>query len=133
VGTEIERKFLVKGDDWRRLGTPIRIAQGYLGDSIERVVRVGTAGAEAYITVKGLNTGITRLEYEYSMESHHGHGASRWQRALSPIQGSSLTGASLYPSLRQSGMPFRWRPSDCPSRPRSSSKPLQNAGAKRPP
>jgi len=67
VGTEIERKFLVKGDDWRRLGTPIRIAQGYLGDSIERVVRVRTAGEEAYITVKGLNTGITRLEYEYSM------------------------------------------------------------------
>jgi adenylate cyclase len=67
VGIEIERKFLVKGDDWRRLGTPIRIAQGYLGDSIERVVRVRTAGEEAFITVKGLSTGITRLEYEYSI------------------------------------------------------------------
>jgi adenylate cyclase len=67
MGTEIERKFLVKGDDWRRLGTPIRIVQGYLGDSIERVVRVRTAGDEAYITVKGLNSGITRLEYEYSI------------------------------------------------------------------
>ena len=67
MGTEIERKFLVKGDDWRRLGTPIHIAQGYLGDSIERVVRVRTAGEAAYITVKGLNTGITRLEYEYSI------------------------------------------------------------------
>jgi adenylate cyclase len=67
MGTEIERKFLVKGDAWRRLGTPIRIAQGYLGDSIERVVRVRTAGEAAYITVKGLNTGITRLEYEYAI------------------------------------------------------------------
>jgi adenylate cyclase len=67
MGTEIERKFLVKGDEWRRLGKPIRIAQGYLGDSIERVVRVRTAGEEAYITVKGLNSGITRLEYEYSI------------------------------------------------------------------
>jgi adenylate cyclase len=67
MGTEIERKFLVKGDAWRRLGTPIRIAQGYLGDSIERVVRVRTAGEAAYITVKGLNTGIARLEYEYSI------------------------------------------------------------------
>src|ERR1700744_2341061 len=67
MGTEIERKFLVKGDDWRTLGTPIRIGQGYLGDSIERVVRVRTAGEQAYITVKGLNTGITRLEYEYSI------------------------------------------------------------------
>jgi adenylate cyclase len=67
MGIEIERKFLVKGEDWRRLGTPIRIAQGYLGDSIDRVVRVRTAGEEGYITIKGLNTGITRLEYEYSI------------------------------------------------------------------
>jgi adenylate cyclase len=67
MGIEIERKFLVIGDDWRKLGTPIRIAQGYLGDSIERVVRVRTAGEEAYITVKGINTGITRLEYEYAI------------------------------------------------------------------
>lgn len=67
MGIEIERKFLVKGEDWRRFGTPIRIAQGYLGDSIERVVRVRTAGELGYITVKGINTGISRLEYEYSI------------------------------------------------------------------
>jgi adenylate cyclase len=65
MGTEIERKFLVKGDDWKRLGTPIKIAQGYLGESIERVVRIRTAGELAYITVKGLSSGIARLEYEY--------------------------------------------------------------------
>jgi adenylate cyclase len=65
MGVEIERKFLVVGEDWRKLGTPIRLAQGYLGDSIERVVRVRTAGKEGFITVKGLTTGITRLEYEY--------------------------------------------------------------------
>jgi adenylate cyclase len=67
MGIEIERKFLVKSDDWRKLGAPIRIAQGYLGDSIERVVRVRTAGEAGYITVKGINSGITRLEYEYSI------------------------------------------------------------------
>jgi CYTH domain-containing protein len=67
MGTEIERKFLVKGDDWRKLGTPTRIAQGYLGDSIERVVRVRTAGDEAFITVKSGATGISRLEFEYSI------------------------------------------------------------------
>jgi adenylate cyclase len=67
MGIEIERKFLVTGDDWRRLGTPIRMAQGYLGDSIERVVRVRTAGTQGFITVKGINTGIARLEYEYSI------------------------------------------------------------------
>lgn len=65
MGIEIERKFLVKGDAWRKLGSPTRMAQGYLGSSIERVVRVRTAGEEGFITVKGLSTGITRLEYEY--------------------------------------------------------------------
>jgi adenylate cyclase len=67
MGIEIERKFLVKGDDWRKFGAPIRIAQGYLGESIDRVVRVRTAGEDGFITVKGINTGITRLEYEYSI------------------------------------------------------------------
>jgi len=67
MGIEIERKFLVKGDDWRKLGSPTRIAQGYLGDSIERVVRVRTANEEGYITVKGLAIGIARMEYEYAI------------------------------------------------------------------
>jgi adenylate cyclase len=67
MAIEIERKFLVVGDDWRKLGTPVRMAQGYLGDSIERVVRVRTAGEVGFITVKGVSTGITRLEYEYSI------------------------------------------------------------------
>jgi adenylate cyclase len=67
MGIEIERKFLVKGDEWRKLGTPIRIAQGYLGDSVDRVVRVRTAGEDGFITVKGINSGIARLEYEYSI------------------------------------------------------------------
>ena len=65
MGTEIERKFLVKGRDWRALGTPVKMSQGYLGHSPERVVRVRTAGEEGYLTVKGLNRGISRLEYEY--------------------------------------------------------------------
>ena len=67
MGIEIERKFLVKGDEWRRLGTPTRMVQGYLGDSIERVVRVRICGEQGFITVKGINTDITRLEYEYSI------------------------------------------------------------------
>jgi adenylate cyclase len=67
MAVEIERKFLVSSDAWRALGTPIRIAQGYLGDSIERVVRVRTAGEAGFLTVKGINTGISRLEYEYSI------------------------------------------------------------------
>ena len=30
MGIEIERKFLVKSDGWRKLGCAVRYAQGYL-------------------------------------------------------------------------------------------------------
>jgi adenylate cyclase len=65
VSTEIERKFLVKDDTWRTLGTRTRIVQGYLSGSIERVVRIRTADEAAFLTIKGLTRGISRLEYEY--------------------------------------------------------------------
>jgi adenylate cyclase len=67
MGTEIERKFLVRNEDWRGQGRPIRLAQGYLSRSNERVVRIRTADDEAFITVKGVPTGISRAEYEYSI------------------------------------------------------------------
>jgi adenylate cyclase len=65
MGTEIERKFLVSGDDWRRQGTPVRMTQGYLTRSNERVVRIRTQDDDAFITVKGAPSGIARAEYEY--------------------------------------------------------------------
>ena len=43
MGTEIERKFLVNGDEWRRVdGVPIR--QGYLARERGHSVRVRVAG-----------------------------------------------------------------------------------------
>jgi adenylate cyclase len=39
--------------------------QGYLSSVKERVVRVRTAEEQAYLTIKGLMRGITRLEFEY--------------------------------------------------------------------
>ena len=65
MGTEIERKFLVINDDWRRQGHPVRMTQGYLTRANDRVVRVRTADEQAWITVKGIATGISRAEYEY--------------------------------------------------------------------
>ena len=67
MGIEIERKFRVVGDDWRRnaVGTPIR--QGYLSSAPERSVRVRLEGERGLITVKGLSTGATRAEYEYEI------------------------------------------------------------------
>ncbi len=65
MGQEIERKFLVTGDAWRTLGEPVCIRQGYLCSGPERVVRVRTAGDRAWLTIKGVNFGATRREYEY--------------------------------------------------------------------
>lgn len=65
MGVETERKFLVTGEDWRFLGRPLPYAQGYLQRGSGRTVRVRIAGDEAFLTVKGPVTGITRQEFEY--------------------------------------------------------------------
>lgn len=65
MGTEIERKFLVIGDEWRTLGTGSAYWQGYLVSEPERVVRVRIAGNQGFLTIKGAPTGISRAEFEY--------------------------------------------------------------------
>jgi CYTH domain-containing protein len=65
VAEEIERKFLVEGDEWRALGSGEVFRQGYLSTVKERTVRIRTVGEGAWITVKGLTVGATRSEFEY--------------------------------------------------------------------
>ncbi len=67
MGIEIERKFLVSGEDWKSLGTPILYKQGYLNKSPERTVRVRIAGETAFLTIKGKGKGISRPEFEYQI------------------------------------------------------------------
>ena len=67
MAKEIERKFLVKGDSWRGLASGKRYRQGYLSTIKERTVRVRTVGEKGFITVKGINTGAARSEYEYEI------------------------------------------------------------------
>jgi adenylate cyclase len=63
--TEIERKFLVKGDDWRTLATGTVYRQGYLSTKKGCTVRVRLVGDRGYLTIKGSTKGISRAEYEY--------------------------------------------------------------------
>ena len=65
MGVEIERKFLLAGDDWRTLGQPVLLRQGYLSSHPERVVRVRIEGDSARMTIKGRSVGATRAEWEY--------------------------------------------------------------------
>lgn len=67
MAVEIERKFLVVGEEWRSLGTGVRYSQGYLCRDPERTVRVRQAGEKAYLTIKGRTDGISRLEFEYEI------------------------------------------------------------------
>ncbi|MBI4854036.1 MAG: CYTH domain-containing protein [Acidobacteria bacterium] len=64
---EIERKFLIKNEEWRKLTKGILYRQGYLSTIPERTVRVRVVGENAYLTVKGLTKGLTRVEFEYEI------------------------------------------------------------------
>ncbi len=65
MGMEIERKYLLKSQEWRALGNPIHYAQGYLVADGKRTVRVRIAGEKGFLTIKGKSNGISRLEFEY--------------------------------------------------------------------
>jgi len=65
MGVEIERKFLVKGTDWKKEGQKQFYQQGYLSSDPDRVVRVRRVDDEGYITIKGKTSGASRSEYEY--------------------------------------------------------------------
>ena len=68
MGIEIERKFLVASEGWRREpGGVTRFSQGYLSRDPARTVRVRIAGDEAFLTIKGATTGATRAEFEYAI------------------------------------------------------------------
>ena len=67
MAKEIERKFLVKKDAWPKSNGGKRHRQGYLSLVKERIVRIRTVNGKGFITVKGINIGAARLEYEYEI------------------------------------------------------------------
>lgn len=64
---EIERKFLLTGEDWRGLAKGEYYCQGYLCANKERTVRVRIAADQAWLTIKGASSGASRLEFEYPL------------------------------------------------------------------
>lgn len=67
MAQEIERKFLVKKGVWPKSGSGKRYRQGYLSTVKERTVRVRTVNGKGFITIKGINVGASRSEYEYEI------------------------------------------------------------------
>lgn len=65
MGLEIERKFLVVAEDWRKCQRSYAIKQGYLSSESAATVRVRVQAKDAYLTIKGPTKGIKRSEFEY--------------------------------------------------------------------
>ena len=68
MAKEIERKFLVTGDSYRALSSGSKhIEQAYLNRDPRATVRVRIVDGEARLTVKGINDGAVRDEWEYAI------------------------------------------------------------------
>jgi CYTH domain-containing protein len=65
VAKEIERKFLVTGDDWRPGARAVPYRQGYLAAGSGITVRARVAGDRGWLTIKGPAAEGARDEYEY--------------------------------------------------------------------
>ncbi len=68
MAKEIERKFLVVNDAYKNMSyRSISIAQAYISTEKRAVVRIRLWDDEAFLTIKGENSGITRDEWEYNI------------------------------------------------------------------
>lgn len=76
MGTEIERKYLVKQTKWRSHKQLLRrqfrdlgqkYCQGYIPTTNNTTVRVRIVGDRGYLTIKSKVIGYTRAEYEYEI------------------------------------------------------------------
>ena len=64
MAIEIERKFLVKEKPFSIAKRSLKINQGYIINEKSKVIRVREKGDDYFLTIKGNNIGISRLEYD---------------------------------------------------------------------
>ncbi len=68
IDMEIERKYLIKNDNWRKLSTKkIIIKQGYISTNPESTVRIRITDSKSFITIKGKGTELAHPEFEYEI------------------------------------------------------------------
>ena len=69
MGKEIERKFLLHLEEWKKLIKPAgkHLRQGYISNNPEKTIRIRIAENQAWLTIKGITIGASRLEYEYEI------------------------------------------------------------------
>lgn len=69
---EIERKFLITGDEWRSAAKVVPMRQAYLASGPLCSVRVRVTEGQAMLNIKGKRSGISRDEYEYEIPRDEG-------------------------------------------------------------
>ncbi len=68
MALEIERKFLLNNDAWKRhVSHSVKIRQGYLNRARECSVRVRSAEGRGWLNIKSATIGAQRHEYEYEI------------------------------------------------------------------
>lgn len=67
MGGAVERKFTVVGTQWRSLGHPISIRQGYVSRDEARVVRLRTADGKGLLTLTSISNGLAGPEFAYEI------------------------------------------------------------------
>ena len=74
MALEIERRLLIKNDNWKKFITKkIYIEQGYLSRSLDDwIIRIRFTGKEFKITLKKHIESFTNFEFEYSIPSKDG-------------------------------------------------------------
>ena len=74
MALEIERRFLIKNDSWKKFITKkIYIEQGYLSKSLDNwIIRIRLTGKDSKITLKKHIESFTNFEFEYSIPQKDG-------------------------------------------------------------
>jgi len=69
MSVEIERKFLVKNDDFKKVSFQQKtLKQGYLNSDKNRTVRIRISDNQAFITVKGISNDAGTIRFEWEKE-----------------------------------------------------------------
>ena len=68
MAIEIEKKFIVKNDNWKNfVSNKFIIKQAYLSENNQITTRIRITPNNAYLTLKGIQTNISRTEFEYQI------------------------------------------------------------------
>ena len=74
MAMEIEKKFLVKNDQYKGFANSALFRQGYLSIEAERTVRVRSYNGKGFLTIKGKAQSFSREEYEYNIPAQDAEG-----------------------------------------------------------